>query len=240
MGNRTAIISRHGWAELSRPPTRRQGDYACRRAVSEFRRERLRSERLIRAGAATRGGAAEKFGSPGHRRETQRQRGRRIELARCCDHRPHVIKRHHSPGRLLGGLALRQRRHVLARPSPTNRLVEGGTESAVLVANPGVLHSITPQSRVPALHVGDLVLLDRAQPALLMARRRRRPRLEVLIDPCVEDVDNLAAGRRSTPRADLLRCRQALSLTLAATHQLSIGAPNRRITRYAGLISPGR
>jgi hypothetical protein len=50
-----------------------------------------------------------------------------------------VIERHHSLGRLLAGLALRQRGHVLAGPTPTHRLVERGTQRTVLVTDAGVL-----------------------------------------------------------------------------------------------------
>jgi len=96
----------------------------------------------------------------------------------------------------------------------------------VLVADAGVLQPSAAQAGVPPFDIGDrqlrdrdlgdLVLLDRAHPTLLVARRRLRPRVEVLIDPRIEDVDHLATSSRGAPRADLQRGGETLRVTPTA------------------------
>ena len=128
-------------------------------------------------------------------------------------------------------------RHVGAHPAPPDRLRQRGPQHAVLVLDAGVAHPVAPQPGVPALDVadrqagerqpGDLVLLDAADAALLVARRRRRPRVEVLLDPRVEDVAH-RSGRRATtrPGPTSISAASAQRVALAAVDRLGqLGRP---------------
>lgn len=101
---------------------------------------------------------------PGHRNEAQRQRSRRVELGSGGDRRANIIERHHSPGRLLAGLALGRRRDVLARPTPTHRR-ERRAQRAYWLRMPG---SWSPYRRRRICHRSTSsilsCLLERTQP----------------------------------------------------------------------------
>jgi hypothetical protein len=116
---------------------------------------------------------------------------------------------------------------VLAHPPEP--LAATGAQHAVLILDAGVLPAGLAQPRVPALDIPDgearqwqardRILLDGVHATLLVARRRRCPRVEVLLDPRVEHITDGATTGRSATRADLQFGSDALRVSLASVHR---------------------
>ena len=79
--------------------------------------------------------------------------------------------------------------------------------------------------------LGDLVLPDRAHPTLLVACRRRRPRVEVLIDPRVENIDHLAGSGPRSPRptSNEAARRYASRVPLRTVREICVGRPRASV-----------
>lgn len=113
----------------------------------------------------------------------------------------------------------------------------------MLVLDAGVAIPGFAKARVPALDVTDRnsrerqsrdrVLLDASHATLLITRRRRRPRGDVLVDPRVEDIGDGATGGRRLARSDCELGRDAQRISLAAMHRA------RQLRGSAAIIGTG-